>query len=308
MPGITVVSFLQMKRNNTLFNYTAKNLAQENVHWNVEPSILPVQIIVPANDIPTPAIKNHIPANNIPTPANETVIWNPPCPMTCLIERMAEYRKAKNTSIELNSASDQCDARLDTEFTISPIDVLEQQIIVTPGSEETLRGQFQSWNLALKMLRNLTKRTLELVVGNTMKHWGIIVKFDKKPTSIAEPLLLKAVKANPGATLPGFHAVAAAGNRIRSKSRPKHPKDQFFDLDTRNLPKKFFFGKRLLLAEEKNADVISFSPPDRGAKSTFRKLSDQCLTTLSSIESFRQMLMMEQRECFWIWRFRIKYQ
>jgi hypothetical protein len=39
--------------------------------------------------------------------------------------------------------------------------------------------------------------------------------------SIAEPLLLKAVKANPGATLPGLHAVAAAGNRIRSKSRPK---------------------------------------------------------------------------------------
>jgi hypothetical protein len=58
--------------------------------------------------------------------------------------------------------------------------------------------------------------------------------------SIAEPLLLKAVKANPGAILPGLHAVAAAGNRMRSKSRPKHPKDQFFDLDTRNLPKEFF--------------------------------------------------------------------
>ena len=31
--------------------------------------------------------------------------------------------------------------------------------------------------------------------------------------SIAEPLLLQAFKANPGAALPGLHAVAAAGNR-----------------------------------------------------------------------------------------------
>jgi hypothetical protein len=84
----------------------ASSLDVENVNLNVEPSILPVQIIVPANDIPTPAMENHIPANNSPTPVNETVIRNPYCPMTCLIERMAEYRKAKNASIELNSASD----------------------------------------------------------------------------------------------------------------------------------------------------------------------------------------------------------
>jgi hypothetical protein len=87
----------------------ASSLDVENVHLNEEPSILPVQIIVPANDIPTPAIENNIPANNIPTPANRmtvSVIPNPSC-LKCLIERMAEYRKAKNASIELNSASDQ---------------------------------------------------------------------------------------------------------------------------------------------------------------------------------------------------------
>ncbi|EFX69455.1 hypothetical protein DAPPUDRAFT_113643 [Daphnia pulex] len=69
--------------------------------------------------------------------------------------------------------------------------------------------------------------------------------------SIAEPLLLKAIKANTGATLPGFHAIAAAGNRIRSKSRPKHPKDRFFDLDTRNLPKKFFRKEFIVGRREK---------------------------------------------------------
>jgi hypothetical protein len=58
--------------------------------------------------------------------------------------------------------------------------------------------------------------------------------------SIAEPLLLQAFKANPGGALPGLHAVAAAGNRVRSKSRPKHPKDQFFDQDEKNLPAEFF--------------------------------------------------------------------
>ncbi|EFX62837.1 hypothetical protein DAPPUDRAFT_336364, partial [Daphnia pulex] len=155
MPGITDVSFMQMKRNNTPFNYAcqecsprvspveASSLDVESVHLNVEPSILHAQIIVPAYDIPTQAIENNIPANNIPAPANETVIRNPACPMTRLFERMAAYRKAKNASRAqlclgpLNSSvHPRCDARLDTKWTISPIDVLEQQIIVTPDSEE----------------------------------------------------------------------------------------------------------------------------------------------------------------------------
>ncbi|EFX68698.1 hypothetical protein DAPPUDRAFT_114334 [Daphnia pulex] len=279
MPGITDVSFLQMKRNNTLFNYTAKNLAQGIFFGRRECPFERRAIHSARPDYragqrySNSSYGKPYSGQNIPTPVNETVIRNPSCPMTCLIKRMAEYRKAKNTSIELNSASDhsvhpRCDARLDTEFTISPIDVLEQQIIVTPGSEEngdqtsyfarpvpivesSLEDASESdktnsgvggWEYHEALKKRPKKDPCQAIAWQQSGQNYHIVKnhicqneHHKKIrmatlASIAEPLLLKAVKANLGATLPGFHAIAAA-------------------------------GKRLLLAEEKNADVISFSPP-----------------------------------------------
>jgi hypothetical protein len=62
----------------------------------------------------------------------------------------------------------------------------------------------------------------------------------KSAMAIAQPMLLKASKENKGAILPTPHALAAAGNRIRSKTRPKHPKSQFFDIDKDNIPTGFF--------------------------------------------------------------------
>jgi hypothetical protein len=62
----------------------------------------------------------------------------------------------------------------------------------------------------------------------------------KSTMAIAQPMLLKASKENKGAILPTPHALAAAGNRIRSKTRPKHPKSQFFDIDKDNIPTGFF--------------------------------------------------------------------
>ena len=86
--------------------------------------------------------------------------------------------------------------------------------------------------------KNQHKKLNKKITGETKKRCRDN-KFASART-IAEKLILNAVKDDSRAKIPLLRNVAHAGNMFRSKSRPKHPKDQFFKLDEENLPENFF--------------------------------------------------------------------